>query len=616
MDTGQAIGQYTGNSDNNNSPLASESANSPPVGELEKSRVLNNSGWLRGFRVDNFDKPQVLPHQVASYADGAAPFLEEINEVSTEVVTTCNKRESNYVHHGWSVGAIATISPWTSSRIDAANRHNTEGLWITRRTLITRLKAHVLLQDLAPAPEFVAAIEAALGLPTKFERFQGVYLALSRWGDVVPLVSVVVYYSFRHREAIANYDYKEIEMGSSLTLTDVEANLAQAPGSASYNSFNHLSTIKTANIARKGASANVGWDDGTWTTIAVPATEWRPIRIVTVAPTVCLFTNDVQARLTELYNEQLSYIPPLTINPIGWLWKINDDFDKASKTISKLEIHSTGHIIGLIVYYLDGAISRAGREAGNVHTFILTNGEHIVEMLTCADGEWLRSIQFITNKGRCSVIYGTLEGTPVISRSKGGILAGFSISSKQHSEWGYLMASARGIWRYDLIPRAPKDNDVYSEYFGARVSHGPGFNDRALIGNSSSMYISNVEVRANTGINSIQFTYRDTRNEQPDMVKTPHHGGFGGTYYQFGLGDGEYIVSISGRYDEKYVTQLCFGTNLGRTSEVYGGATGQSFSARPSIGGAERRLRLQYILGKSDNVGLNGVMFVWTPVIQ
>ncbi|KAH7333548.1 hypothetical protein B0J17DRAFT_128543 [Rhizoctonia solani] len=233
-------------------------------------------------------------------------------------------------------------------------------------------------------------------------------------------------------------------MGSSLALTDTEANLVQwpqVPTTTSYNSITHLSTIKTTNILRKGTANNVGWDDGTWTT--VDASEWRAIRITAVASTLCLLSKGIQARLTELYDERLSYIPPLTIHPIGYLWKIYDDTDKASKTISKLEIHSTGNIVGLTVHYLDGAISRAGREGGNVHTFTLTNGEHIVEMLTCADGEWLRGIQFVTNRGRCSVIYGILEGIPVISRSKGGILVGFSISSKKHSEWGYLMASAR-----------------------------------------------------------------------------------------------------------------------------------------------------------------------------
>ncbi|KAH7333550.1 Jacalin-like lectin domain-containing protein [Rhizoctonia solani] len=234
-------------------------------------------------------------------------------------------------------------------------------------------------------------------------------------------------------------------------------------------------------------------------------------------------------------------------------------------------------------------------------------------MVTCTDGEWLRAMQFITSKGRCSVIYGMLDGIPVISRSKGGILAGFLASSKKHPQWEFMMTSAEGIWRHDLMPKIPKENDVYSDYYGARNLPGTSFNDRALIANSNSMYISNVTIQAGAHIDGIQFTYRDARNGQHDKSKTQHHGGFGGTHYSFELGEGEYIVSVSGKYNEKYLTQLCFGTNLGRMSDVYGGGAGNTFSARAPLGDVERYLRLQYILGKSDHVGLNGVIFVWTP---
>ncbi|CAE6491755.1 unnamed protein product [Rhizoctonia solani] len=122
---------------------------------------LKNSGWLCGFRVDNIDKPQVLPHRVALYADGAIPFIEETNEMRTEVATMNDKRKSNYVHHGWSAGAIATVSPWTTSRIHSTNRHNSGGAWVTKKILATRLRIQVLPQDLAPVPEFVVAMEEA-----------------------------------------------------------------------------------------------------------------------------------------------------------------------------------------------------------------------------------------------------------------------------------------------------------------------------------------------------------------------------------------------------------------------------------------------------------------------
>ncbi|EUC54960.1 jacalin domain protein, putative [Rhizoctonia solani AG-3 Rhs1AP] len=143
--------------------------------------ILRQNGWLCGFRVDNMDGPQNLTRQVASYVDGAAPLTVETNDILTEVITAHNKRESNYVHHGWSAGAITTISPWTSSRIYMTDRQSPDGKWITRRILAQRLRVRVFLEDLAPVPEFEAAIKEALSRSTRFEKFQEVYRCLKRW---------------------------------------------------------------------------------------------------------------------------------------------------------------------------------------------------------------------------------------------------------------------------------------------------------------------------------------------------------------------------------------------------------------------------------------------------
>ncbi|CAE6482263.1 unnamed protein product [Rhizoctonia solani] len=376
----------------------------------------------------------------------------------------------------------------------------------------------------------------------------------------------------------------------------------------------NLSTIKTTNMIRKGIPGNVGWNDGTWT--AMDAIEWQLIAIIKVLPTISLLTDDLQAQLTELCAARLAYIPPLTIDPIRWLCMIYDDTDNASNTIASVKLRNSDYIDCLSLTYLDG-MSSASRDSGKgglvQPDFTLVNGEHITEILSCFDGEWVRGIQFVTSTGRCSAIYGTFEGIPAISRSKGGILAGFSINTKKHPTWDYLVSGVRGIWRYDVLPRVPKENDVYSDYFGARTGYGKGFNDRALIGNSSSMYISNIEVRSGSEIDSIQFTYNDSKNGT-DKIKTARHGGSAGTHHQFELGDGEYIVSISGRFSQQYLSlsQLCFGTNLGRISEIYGYESGQEFCARAPLGENGRNLRLQYILGKSDS-RLNGIMFAWTP---
>ncbi|CAE6531864.1 unnamed protein product [Rhizoctonia solani] len=499
-----------------------------------------------------------------------------MNVIATEVIPTWNQRVANHVHQGWSARAIATISPWTSSRIHATNQHNPEGAWITRRTRVVRLRVQVSRQDLAPVPGFVAAIEEALGLSTKFERFRAVYSALSNWGDVVPL---------------------EIEIGSSLSLTDTEAGFAKLPVAASYNSFSYLSTIKIPNVIRKGAISNSGWGDGTWVTGDVPPIEWQLIRVITVVPTINLLTDNLQAQLTELYAEMISYVPPLLIDAVGWLRKIHDDTVYTSRTISSVKIRNSDYIECLAVTYLDGVTTEGGGKGGIEHTFTLANGEHIIEMLTGADKDTLRGIQFITNTGRCSSIHGRLEGTPVISRSRGGILSGLVRRTRIDNDGSELLTGVRGIWRYDFMPRVPKENDVYSEYFGAKI-RGSCFNDRTLVGNSSSMHISCIEVWAGVDIGSIQLTYRDTKNDRDFTIKTARHGGTGGNYHKFDLEDGEYIVSASGKHNEQVVTQLCFGVNTGRASHVYGGGDGHQFSAKAPIDENGKYSRLQYMIGK------------------
>jgi hypothetical protein len=47
-------------------------------------------------------------------------------------------------------------------------------------------------------------------------------------------------------------------------------------------------------------------------------------------------------------------------------------------------------------------------------------------MLTWTEGNWVHGLQFVTNMGRCSAQYGAHCGIPTISKSRGGVLVGFS----------------------------------------------------------------------------------------------------------------------------------------------------------------------------------------------
>ncbi|KAL5631986.1 hypothetical protein ACGC1H_000120 [Rhizoctonia solani] len=225
---------------------------------------------------------------------------------------------------------------------------------MTRRTLVQRLRVRILLQDLAPIPDFEGAIEEAPSRSTRFEKFQAVYHALDCWGDVVPL---------------------EIDLGSSLSLTDIEANFAQLSAINPYSSLVHLLAVKTADIGRKGAAGNTGWDDGTWTTIDVQEDKWELIRIIAVAPTLSLLSDDIQTRLADLHNERIAYVPPLTIDPVNWPCKMHDGANDASRTISKVDIRSGNEIISISTTYLDGMTSGGGgNNGGNEHRFTLTEG--------------------------------------------------------------------------------------------------------------------------------------------------------------------------------------------------------------------------------------------------
>lgn len=57
-------------------------------------------------------------------------------------------------------------------------------------------------------------------------------------------------------------------------------------------------------------------------------------------------------------------------------------------------------------------------------------------------------------------------------------------------------------------------------------------------------------------------------------------------------------MTISGRHEVNHITQLCFGTSRGRTSEVFGSGKGQSFSALAPRAKDGNYFRLQYMCGR------------------
>ncbi|CAE6469712.1 unnamed protein product [Rhizoctonia solani] len=560
----------------------------------DKEALLQNIGYLQGIRVDNNDGPQHLTRRVATFVGDNPPHTQEISDFLTETITTKTERETNYIHYGWSVSAASITNPWISSRIAANNQHNAEGTWLTRRTQVQRFRVRVSAKDLAPDPEFKSDIEAALRQPTTFERFEAVYQVLHKWGDVLPL---------------------EVEMGASLMFTDLETNMSQLPATANWIDTHYLMTIRTGRTTRQEGKTH--WDNDISPRRYIPPLEWRQIRIKEVVETIRLLPAELQVQLSQLYAQRLSYIPAITVGPSDSSCQTHDDTPHATKTISGVTIYSSDYVRSMKFTYADKVSysKHEGSEScGSEHEFRLTHGEHITEMFIWK-GDWgyVNGLQLVTNYGRCSPHFGGVWGTPAVAKSKGGILVGVISLIKQH-DYGRMFRNIQGIWRHDIVNAVPKEEDEFSDYFG--FEHGKPFNDRIVVQNSN-MAISKIEVGCGTIIDSIQLTYLDNRGQGQRVIRTERHGGSGGGRNTFALEPGEHITSVSGRYDDQRITQMNFVTDKGRSSDILGqgksSGKSYSFSVSSPKDRQGKRMRLQYICGKSDTY-LKGIMFVWTPI--
>ncbi|KAG8743790.1 hypothetical protein FRC10_011419 [Ceratobasidium sp. 414] len=170
---------------------------------------------MYGVRVDGNDGPRRSTNVVATYKiqekHHSPTWIEERADILTEVIPTDNLRSSNYVHHGWSIAAATTLTPWIASRIARGGQANPSGQWTTKRTAIQRLALDIPPEDLILAPKFEAAIRIALGKPTTLEKFQALDKVFQLWGDVLPVV---------------------FELGALLAISDTDPNFARGTDSS------------------------------------------------------------------------------------------------------------------------------------------------------------------------------------------------------------------------------------------------------------------------------------------------------------------------------------------------------------------------------------------------
>ncbi|KAG9101284.1 Zymogen granule membrane protein 16 [Ceratobasidium sp. UAMH 11750] len=557
----------------------------PPALQNEQCKT----GGVYGFLVDSNAGPIPSVRPVAVFdtikLDYPEIWVKQEDSFSTEVIRTNSDRNSNYVHAGWSLSAVSTLSPWMESRISNRNQASSEGSWLTKRMVLKRRMISIPSEELRPSPEFEADIRGALSKHSNAERFQGVYKALNRWGDVVPLA---------------------FELGASLTITDVEKNAEQG----GHWLVQRLLVSGTGRIDIIGGKpqAITGSDITAWMSQPLQPHDWRIIRVLEIMSTINLLDRELQEQLASLHATLLSFGPQVlnatTDTYGGW-----DDASRALSTISGVIIRYHRRVVGLSAVFMDGSQSNQYGSGCSEDTFELSNGEYISYVIVWNHKDSVRAVQFVTTGGRLSLHYGGIEGTPTILSCEGGVLAGFSgkMINLDKNTIGHIQA----IWRHDIVQINSTRGGLCAEYFGG--AGGQPFNDWPFFSRSpDSTYISSIEIRCNNEcIRGIQVTYAEQLDGRTLVSRAPLRGEHADERHRFELAPGEHIVTVSGA-ETGVIARLCFITNTGRTSNAFGGNNGESFMCQPRTSYG-KSMRLAFIAGKSGSA-LDGLLLAWVPI--
>ncbi|KAG8750342.1 hypothetical protein FRC11_010515, partial [Ceratobasidium sp. 423] len=318
-----------------------------------REAFLHDKGYLFGVRIESNDGPRRSPQQAARRISTVPLRIRETNNIDSEVVTTENARDTNYVNKGWLLSAISNKSPWTLSRIARSNQVNASSRSITKSVLIQKLRVDLSPADLSPVPALEEAFRDALGRPTRSEKSQAVYRVLEHWGDVIPLVfdigislavtdseSIAKNYltdrSFLGLQLLMSASARPSTLGGDPTTLRSEDNVRAwlgKPGSL----FHPTELTEEANISFS----------------LVPISQWEQVRIVKVTPLTAILNPELQSKLTELHQSLTTYCPltPGTIMSSGTSF---DGTPHAFNTVSKVSIYSDGyHIKSLSVKYIN-----------------------------------------------------------------------------------------------------------------------------------------------------------------------------------------------------------------------------------------------------------------------
>ncbi|KAG9122906.1 hypothetical protein FRC07_000521 [Ceratobasidium sp. 392] len=260
-------------------------------------------------------------------------------------------RELNYVHHGWSPAAVATIAPWTASRIDCHQQVNESGHWVTKRTLVQQLALNIPPQDITSVLEFDADVRAALGRPTASEKFKVLEKVYQLWGDVVLTV---------------------FELGALLAISDTDPNFMQLSTSNTSFSLEDLSAYQTPQVNICGGDPSLTPDNiAAWLSRGVHPSGWAQARIVQVIPTTDLLQGNLKLELVALYSGLLSCCPSV-IKGNSVEGHSFDGTAHALKPIKSIIVHSNRLVNSLTTQHCNGASSiQHGGPGGKEQVFCL-----------------------------------------------------------------------------------------------------------------------------------------------------------------------------------------------------------------------------------------------------
>ncbi|KAF8668393.1 carbohydrate binding [Rhizoctonia solani] len=554
--------------------------------EATRKTFLFDKGYLSGVRIDSNEGPRPSSYRAAQCISARSPHTRETNNIDSDFITTQNTRETNYVHKGWSLSALLASdkSPWAISRIARNHQMSSCIRSSTKYFLIQKLRIDLSAEDLSPTAELDKAFREALERPSLFERSEAVYQIFEQWGDVIPLV---------------------FDMGVSLAVTDLES-VAKNVTDRSYLGLQQLLMSASARPSTQGGDPTTLQSENNvkeWLRRPVPPYQWERVRVIKVTHLTTILSKELQFRLNQLYRSLVTY-HPVTTQAITSDGTSFDGTSHAYNTISKIAFHSDGsYIKSISVKYIteDSPVTYGSNKTPN-NEFTLTAGDYVTDIVLWKDQKGVCGLQLNTSNGITSQHFGSDDGTPTVLRSSGGCLSAFS-----------------GIVQSDIIHDLRASSGLggdreFSKYYGGVA--GTPFSDWPFVKQSDTARIKSIRVKCGKYIDGIEVTYEDfiPGGYGTESRKADYHGGLdsGGKEHIFVLASDEDIVAVLGRY-KKYIFQLCFVTNKGRTSDIFGGGDGEDFRCQAPATGDGKATRLQYICGKSGD-WLNGILLAWAPL--